>query len=205
MINCSEEIKQKDNLNNDKEEIDKLVLRAKQNDKDAQEDLVKKYKKLIYSRINIFKNIPKNEKENLYSECLVALLLKAVQSYKADSKASFTTFATICIDNTIKTYYSKLKKSNKKKLLYLSDEIIDVIPDNNDDMVVKYFAKVRCKELWGIIKSVLNDEQVSIVEMKSSGMSNKEIAEKLGGGAKNISNKWEYIQRKLKKLFKENI
>lgn len=149
------------------------------------------------------------EAEDLTQEGMIGLF-KAIRDYEPDKGASFSTFATICVRNQIK---SAISASNRKKHTPLNTYISiyaeineDGIPlleleshredSNPEDLVI---AKERKSDLMKKIESELSKYEKKVIDLYLEGLSYSDIAQKLGKTEKSIDNALFRIRGKLSK------
>ena len=92
--------------------VDELLLKAKQGDNNAINDLMVEYKPLVISiarRYFLINSTP----EDLIQEGMLGLF-KAFLNYKTTEKTNFKTYATLCINRQIQT---AIIKNNRNKNL----------------------------------------------------------------------------------------
>ena len=87
-----------------------LVTRYREGDRMAEEFLLKKYIPLVKKEIR-YLYIAGAETDDLSQEAMIGLV-KAIRDYDTEGGATFITYATICVDNEIRT---AIKKSNRMK------------------------------------------------------------------------------------------
>lgn len=189
---------------NDKEKIEKLVIASKQNDRYAFIQLCDVYSSLISSVAKSF-SVSTNDYEDLFQEGRIALY-RAVCKYDS-SKASFTTFAAVCIKNAltsfVRTYHSKSKlpadsisldDSNSGELVAFDD----ITPE---DILIEteFFLKLE-----KIIEAELSDFEQTVFRYKLIGMSAAEISAKIGKDKKDVENSLFRARKKLKFFLSEN-
>ena len=124
---------------------------------------------LLASRVKNFNVKDSNEREEIKSIGSLALV-KASRTWDP-SKSKFSTYATICIDNAIKTFFS----SKKKKFMFNLNDCFDMI-ETEDDL------------------SILNDyEDLSefVLKCKSLGQTSKEIAQKYNLKVSTVDNLYQ--------------
>ena len=95
-----------------------LILLAKNGDENALDFLMKKYKKLA-SKLSRSYFLVGAESEDLLQEAMIGLY-KAYVSYDINSKASFATFARMCIVRNIQT---AVKTANRRKNQILNQSV----------------------------------------------------------------------------------
>ncbi len=97
---------------------DILLERAKQQDSQAMEFLLKKYKSTVRKKARTLFMIG-GDQDDLMQEGMIGLF-KAIRDYNQERNTSFATFAELCIARQI---YSAIKSSNRLKNLPLNSYI----------------------------------------------------------------------------------
>lgn len=175
---------------------------------EAYDMLFKKYEPLISSISNKMFNYAKGtciELSDLIQEGMVGLS-NAVNSYDTNKDATFYTYAKTCIERNIISYIICQKRVKHKFLnesvSYEIDEdsykFESIMMDNSfnpEDMII---LKEEENLLINNAKKRLTDFEISVFELKQSGLNYKEIARILDKSDKSIDNALTRIKQKLK-------
>ena len=94
---------------------EELVTLVKENNKEALNFILNKYKELVYMKTSRYFLIGA-EKDDIYQEGMIGLY-KAILSFKEDRHNSFKTFANMCIERQLIT---AIKTSNRQKHMPLN-------------------------------------------------------------------------------------
>jgi RNA polymerase sporulation-specific sigma factor len=184
-----------------------LVAMAGHGDLAAEEYLLNKYSSLVRYEIR-FLYIAGAEVEDLMQEGMIGLFT-AIRSYDIESDVQFSTFATTCIRNKVKTY---ITSANRKKHIplntYISiyagehDEddapILDLLIDDAPSPEEKVLKDERMKEMYEEIDRKLSPVEKKVVRLYIQGASHSEIARAIGKEEKAVSNALTRIRNKLK-------
>lgn len=188
----------------DKEKIEKLVIASKQNDKYAFVQLCDIFSSLISSIAKSYV-ISNNDFDDLFQEGRIALY-RAVCRYDGD-KASFSTFACVCIRNALTSFVRSYQSKNKlpAELISLDDDTstevlaFDDVTPENILIETEFFQKLE-----NIIDTRLSKYEKVVLRYKLSGMSTAEISEKIGKEKKFVENSLFRARKKLKIFLSEN-
>ncbi len=186
---------------------EEIVSLAQNGDKDALEFIVGKYKDFVEAR-SIPYFVAGGEREDLIQEGLIGLY-KAVKSYKGERRASFKTFAEVCV---VRQMITAVKTSTRKKNSPLnhyisihasSDEIdsvsgklVDSKNVNPESIVIERESAIGIKSK---IDSVLSDFESEVLRYYLSGISYKKIASYIGKSPKAVDNALCRIKKKIEK------
>lgn len=150
-----------------------------------QKQLVEKNHNLIYGFAHKYKL-----KVDEYYDILALALCQAAMQYCKD-KSQFPTFAYICMTNAIRNYI-KSENKNVIPLIYLDadytdstsddENLLNVITNNNLQLDIE----VEGKQISQILFSMLSDKEKQIVIDRVNGLSEKQIAIKMGCTHQNI-------------------
>ncbi len=190
-----------------------LVYLCCENNEDAFNILINKYKKVILSILkDLLKeyNIIGYEVSDLYQEGLIGLL-QAINTYKEKENTSFNTYASKCIKNNIMT---SIKQSfrQKNRILnnsYSLDKLFEesnesyynLLKDNSFEPSKMLFGNEDENDVIKRIKGRLSKTENIIFDLKMKGLKNSEISDLLGKNKKYIENALNRINRKYKDLF----
>lgn len=128
-------------------------------------------------------------------------LIKAVSTFKASKGIRLATYASRCIENEILMFFRNQRKSSQD--IYISDPIdtdkegnaltlIDVIADKSD-IVEEIDTKLKLQKLKRIIKGVLDERELMIIELRYGINGKKELTQREIAKKMNISR--SYVSR----------
>lgn len=129
---------------------------------------------------------------------------KALNSYNNSKKASFDTYAYVCMENEVK---DELKKLNRKKRQREELSLDYFIQDNFDNYElipdkVNVEEEVLCNENTNTIKKVIkdldNEEKLYLTELYINNLNKKEIIDKYKIGIHPLNKILESAYQKLK-------
>ena len=183
----------------------------------AAEVLVQRYKNFVRSnvRTNFFVGA---DREDLIQEGMIGLF-KAISDYDITRKASFRSFATICIKGQIST---ALKTATRQKHMVLNTSVsLDRPMFDEDDDKATFMDLLKLEPSQGPEELLLRQEKMKIMEKKVNkvlsklesnvlklyleGKSYYEISKTLSRPDKSIDNALQRIKKKLQGLQDEDI
>ncbi len=183
---------------------DDVVARAQAGEPEALDLILKEYKKLIFLNVrNYF--LVGAEQDDLLQEGTIGLL-KAIKGY-TKGKASFKTFATLCIRRQILT---AVRSSTAQKNIFLNEASGNNLEseDGHEDYPkelysnVKYnpeaifLSKEKIMEFQDFVEHNFSPFERKVFNYMIKGFSYKEIAEELEKTPKVIDNSFQRIKRK---------
>lgn len=183
---------------NDKNRIDALVASAKNNDKFAFVELTGVFSPFITSLARSF-NISHSEYDDLCQEGRIALY-KAVCSFDY-KKASFITYARVCIKNAMTSFIRTYSAENKISVGSISlddaeSEIVSLITEitPEDALIAREFIT----DLESAIDNILSEVEKTVIRYKLSGIGATEISIIVGKDTKSVENTLFRARKKLR-------
>lgn len=183
---------------------DDIVERAQQGNQEALNLILKEYKKFIFLNVkNYF--LVGAEQDDLLQEGMIGLL-KAIKNYSKE-KASFKTFATLCIRRQILT---AIRSSTAQKNSVLNEasgnnlEIEDIHEGYSKNLYLNkqynpeaiFLSKEKVMEFQNFVEHNFSPFERKVFNYMIKGFSYKEIAEELEKTPKVIDNSFQRIKRK---------
>ena len=184
-----------------------LLSLAKEGDRAAEEELVRRYAKLVEVSTRPY-FLAGGDVKDLVQEGMLGLV-SAIEHYNPDNGVSFSSFAKMCIR---KRLLSAIKAASRLKHLPLNESIsfeqlsedpnaaYSAIPDatwkNPEELVL---ARESKEELVGVLSRSLSPFENSVFDCYLEGLSYQEIALRLGKSEKSVDNAVQRIRRKLAK------
>lgn len=154
------------------EEEHRLFLEARSGDENARQKLILHNLRLVSHIVRKYYSTAKN------AEDLVSIgslgLVKAVDSFRVEKGAKFTTYAAKCIQNEILMYFRAQKKTASEVSL---NETIDVDRDGNpltyidvisseDDITELVDRKLKTEKMLALIDSLLSERERQIIVLR---------------------------------------
>lgn len=197
------------NISDEKE----LIIRAKNNDSNAINSLINKYKNIVNIKVTKY-YIDGAEKEDIFQEGLIGLF-KAIKNFNVEKDISFKTFANLCIERQIIT---AIKSSKRQKHLPLNtyvslnnstfenddgeddNQLIDVY---NSATIEDPLDTITKNEYYDSVKNTINSSlsnfEKEVLNKFIEGKSYTQIAESLNSPVKSVDNAIQRIRKKTAK------
>lgn len=190
-----------------------LLFLTAENNEEATNLLINKYKNLILSNLKEYLkeyNIIGVELADLYQEGLIGLL-HAVNTFDKEKDVTFYTYANACIKTSLLSAFRQTFRMKNRILnnSYSLDKLIEetnynyyeIFKDYRNDPDVLLTREEEENELINRIKSKLSKNEKTIFELKLKGLSNSEIANLMDKDKKYVENTMFRINRKYKEMF----
>ncbi len=166
-------------------------------------ELLNRYTRLMLYKISCIKPSG-DEAQDYMQECSLALL-DAVESYSGEGKASFRTYAGVCIDNRLRSVLRRSESDKNKPLSgylelsdYLSRSEINGEVSGGTDPEEQILIRESIAELHGQLREKLSELEYKVFTMYLAGRSYQDIANNLGIAEKAVNNALQRVRRKLK-------
>ena len=202
------------NINNSNYEPDvdeQLLLRIKEGNDAALEELINKYKNFVRAKAKTYFLVGA-DKEDIVQEGMIGLF-KAIRDFKDDKLVSFKSFAEICVTRQIIT---AIKTATRQKHMPLNSYIslnkpvfeddgertlMDTINhDSVSDPEVLFISKEELHRIEGKINEVLSSFELEVLYLYLQDKSYNEIAAKLNKEVKSVDNALQRIKKKVEKF-----
>ena len=192
---------------------EELIRRYREGDRDALDHIMEKYKDQVRKEANAMYLLG-GENEDLIQEGMIGLI-KAVRDYDSSQRASFASFAELCVSRQM---YSAIETSRRKKHLPLNTyislyeesevekdgrtmQLIDTIePEQETDPEALYFGKEYTEAFIEQLKGNLSALENHVLYLHLMGTDYKKIAELLDKSPKSIDNALQRIRNKAEKM-----
>lgn len=183
---------------------DEVIKLAQNGDQEALDLILKEYKKLIYLNIRNYFLVGADQ-DDLLQEGTIGLL-KAIKNY-SEGKASFKTFATLCIRRQILTAVRSSTAQKNSALNEASGNNLET-EDGHEDYPKELYSNVRYNpeaiflskekimEFQDFVEHNFSPFERQVFNYMIKGFSYKEIAEELEKTPKVIDNSFQRIKRK---------
>ncbi|WP_312092638.1 RNA polymerase sporulation sigma factor SigH [Aminipila sp.] len=187
---------------------EQLAVLAQAGDELAEETLIRKYKTLIRNRSYLY-FVAGADAEDVMQEGMIGLF-KAIRSYKEDKKASFRTYAELCINRQILTAvkqaarlkYSPLNtsisidnnSSDKDSDISIADTLHSSLEENPEMILI---MKEKMEGLENERRTFFSDLESKVLVEFLQGKNYNEIGKVLGKSPKSIDNAIQRIRKKL--------
>lgn len=183
---------------------DEVIKLAQNGDQEALDLILKEYKKLIYLNIRNYFLVGADQ-DDLLQEGTIGLL-KAIKNY-SEGKASFKTFATLCIRRQILTAVRSSTAQKNSALNEASGNNLET-EDGHEDYPKELYSNVRYNpeaiflskekimEFQDFVEHNFSPFERQVFNYMIKGFSYKEIAAELEKTPKAIDNSFQRIKRK---------
>lgn len=195
---------------------EQLIRDLRDGENEITDFLMEKYKFLVRKKAKAMYLLG-GENDDLIQEGMIGLF-KALQDYKLDASASFSSFADLCITRQM---YSAIRASQRKKHIPLNSYIslygtenaedsrgdlplIDTITDNfvNDPEQV-FLGKEHTEIIQNELKDKLSELEDRVLYLHLLGTDYRTIATLLDRSPKTIDNALQRIKTKVQGIMKE--
>lgn len=195
---------------------DELIRLAHNEVEQAEKLLIQRQQYLVQIKASSY-YIPGSDKNDVIQEGMIGLY-KAIRDYKIDSRASFKSFASICIVRNIITAVKKAGRKKKQPLnssislnkpLYDDESkrsLYDVFANENSshDPLDLFLHKQRYKLLKTQIKENFSELEYEVFQEYKKDKTYQEIANTLDISNKSVDNALQRIRSKIEKFLNES-
>ncbi len=171
-------------------EIDSLLLRCRQHDDDAFDELVNRYTPMMRKVISGF--CTSYEFDELFSEACVALHTAAQRFDMGQSDVTFGLYARICVRNRI----LDLLRSKENGRTISDCDVEQVLVD--DDPEGKLVERETFDNILRSARVILSDYEYRVLLLHIQGYKTAAIAEMLSRSAKSVDNAKSRLFKRLR-------
>jgi len=192
---------------------EELVQLAQNGNADAEEYLIRKYKDVVKTKAHLY-FMAGADREDVAQEGMIGIF-KAIRCYRADRKASFRTFAELCINRQIITAIkraSRLKHAPLNTSISLSKPLSEenenntlqetLFSDSNSDPEARLLLKEVVDYIHGNGAELFSELELKVWYEYLQGSSYIQIAEQMGKNPKTIDNAIQRTKRKIAAYFR---
>lgn len=189
---------------------EEIALKAKEDNVEAQEYLINKYKNFVKAKAKSYFLIGA-DKEDIYQEGMIGLY-KAIRDFKPDKLSSFKAFAELCVTRQIIT---AIKTATRQKHIPLNTYISlnkPIYDEESDRTLLDILSAVKVSDpeelvisreevvkIENEIEGALSELELEVLNSYLQGKSYQEIACDLDRHSKSIDNALQRVKRKLEK------
>ena len=190
-----------------------LVDLSRMGDNEAEEHLIRRYKEVVRAKTRIYFIVGADE-EDVAQEGMIGLF-KAIKSFDPDRKASFRTFAELCINSQI---MSAIKTANRQKHTPLNSslsfsspigeteestlgETISTPPDADPEALL--VGKETISSILTNDGGMLSEFEQFVWNERMKGKTYAQIAEMAGRSTKAIDNAVQRTKKKIIEYLKQ--
>jgi len=181
-----------------------LIIKVKNGDQVAFEELLELYNPLILSFLSKFdtSGVSPTDVEDFKQELYMVLYNSAMAFDAEQSEVSFGLYTKICMNNALVTQLRRLNKRSENALLTLEyDDAIESMIHEQKSPESEHIERENLKEINKKIESVLSEFENKIWKMYLAGYSTKEMAKSVDKPEKSVDNAIFRIRNKLKPIF----
>ena len=181
-----------------------LIIKVKNRDQVAFEELLELYNPLILSFLSKFdtSGVSPTDVEDFKQELYMVLYNSAMAFDAEQSEVSFGLYTKICMNNAFVTQLRRLNKRSENALLTLEyDDAIESMIHEQKSPESEHIERENLKEINKKIESVLSEFENKIWKMYLAGYSTKEMARSVDKPEKSVDNAIFRIRNKLKPIF----
>lgn len=187
---------------------EEIVALAQNNDEQAVEHILEKYKALVKARVRVY-FLMGADKEDLIQEGMIGLF-KAIRDFSAEKQANFASFADLCATRQIVT---AIKTATRQKHMPLNNYISLNKPTYTDESERTLMDLVSQSVVSDPEQIIINEEEYNntskiilgnlscfekeVLDYYLQGKSYSEIARIQGRSAKSIDNALQRIKKKI--------
>ncbi len=188
-----------------------LIARLRDGESEIMDFLMEKYKNMVRKKAKAM-FILGGENDDLIQEGMIGLF-KAIQDYRADEGASFSSFADLCVSRQLYTAVTASRRMKHQPLnTYLSissgaEEInLDLIEEmqdikGNPEAVI--LSKEYQEQLEEALLQSLSDLESKVYYLHMRGIDYQTIGKLLGKSSKAIDNTLQRIKVKVREILKK--
>lgn len=182
------------NLNIFYEKNDEELAALAVHDRYAADALILRFFRLISIKAQIFSS-DAADADDLRQEGLMGLM-KAIASYNSKRAVKFSTYAEVCIVNSMKSYAAKC--NNKSYETVSLDDIGIDAPSQEKNPESIYIDKEFFSELWRIIDNELSPLERQVITLYIQGDGYRSIADELRISEKSVANALQRARSKIR-------
>ena len=181
-----------------------LVSLAQEGNEEAIDIIYKKYKPIIVKKSKnaiLYASHHGIDINDIMQEGYIGLD-EAIKGFSQDDKATFYTFANLCIDREIVNYLRKTTRGKNKLLneAVAIDEGLENVISDEMDIESSFILKDNEKKFMIEIYEELTKFEKEVFDLKIKGYNFEEIANILDRDIKSIYNTFHRIKQKSKKI-----
>lgn len=182
-----------------KADIAQLIKMVREDDEEAFELLLAKYRPLIESALDRFcgTELAKPHREDLRQEATL-VFYNAILNYDLDNEdVEFGLYAKICVNNALISQIRRLSKKCAEQLFEDTDEKDASLTEEPSSKIIEIESFER---LDSVIRKNLSELEYRVWYRYASGQTAREIGKALGKSEKSVSNAIYRIRKKLREV-----
>lgn len=181
---------------------EKLAELARNNDQRAFSEILGRYRAIMINKVQRL-TVAGMDNDDLMQECALGLL-DAVMCYSESKGASLKTFASVCIDNRLRSVIRRISSEKNRVLnecVDLTEEVVSDDSDTNPETMM--LLQENANEQTQYIESILSKREYMVFVRFMSGMSYNETAADIGISVKAVDNALSRARVKLKQAYEK--
>lgn len=178
---------------------DEELIKVSKNSAISYSIIFARYYNIVSAKANKFKNC-KDEFDDLMQEGFIGLF-RAYETYNEAYEVKFSTYANVCITNSMTAAASKNSFGCKSDCSYsekLTESSISKTPENI------ILEKEKIEELSYRIRELLSEKELRVFRLFFEGCTYAQISNKLNFPQKVVDNALQRVRRKLKSVWNAN-
>jgi RNA polymerase sporulation-specific sigma factor len=192
-----------------------LIERIKANDEESLQELISAYQRIIWSIIYkcVHFPIPHDlDKQDLYQEALIGLM-NAIKHHDPRFEVQFSSFASKCIENEVRSYLRKHRSQNRQMLnqavsldMHVSEDenltLLDTISCSTKEFDPVFKSDIAwVKDQIPSIREHLSDTEWNVFQNYHLGYTYREIGKQFDLTDKDVDNTIQKIKKKIRLMF----
>lgn len=180
-------------------EDNELIIASRSGDDDALRKLSAKYMDFALEKAKGFTSSP-IEYDDIVQQAMLGFL-SACYTYDPEGEASFRTYVSICMNNSIISAINSLERKKRipRSAIVALDDIQGEFTDTAEDPETVFFRRQKAQEVIRRVKEELTQRERDVLSLFISGLKYDEIAERLSVTPKSVDNALQRIRKKLRR------
>lgn len=180
-------------------EDNELIIASRSGDDDALRKLSSKYMKFALEKAKGFTSSPM-EYDDIVQEAMLGFL-SAFYTYDTEGKASFRTYVSVCMNNSILSAISSLERKKRipRSAIVALDEVTGDFTDSASEPEAVFFRRQKAEEVIRRVKEELTPHERDVLSLFIIGLKYDEIAKKLSVTPKSVDSALQRIRKKLRR------
>lgn len=169
-----------------------LIRSAMHGDDRAFAVLVAKYEPMLRSQVARFRSV-NADTEDLYQEGLLGLLA-AVRTYSFENRASFGTYASVCVRNRLLSAIRRHSRCEETPM----EDIAEYVANDLQDPATLLAERESANRLLGEMRKCLSPKEYEVLLRYMNGNTYRSIAKDMRVSVKTVDNALQRARRKTK-------
>ncbi len=182
------------------------ISRAQKGDQSAFSYLISEFKNYVYQMEKRY-FIPGADREDLHQEGFIGLV-HAIKTFQPHYNLSFRDYVSLSIRNSV---IRAIRSATQKKQLVLTkaksifDKNVMMMKDRENNPETAAMKTLTEERICSIVSTKLSEKEAEILNLKLSGFSSEEIAERMETEKKAVDNALYRARQKIKKFLSSKI